>query len=71
MMDTVLDIGLNDDVAKGMIEATGNARFVFDSYRRLLQMFGAVVLGVGDEHFEHVLSRPHAGQGDQRRRTRR
>ena len=56
MMDTVLDIGLNDEVAKGMIEATGDERFVLDSYRRLIQMFGGVVLGVADEAFESVLA---------------
>ena len=45
MMDTVLNIGLNDETAAGMIKLTGNARFVNDSYRRLIQMFGSVVLG--------------------------
>ncbi len=56
MMDTVLDIGLNDEVSEGMIELTGNEHFVFDSYRRLIQMFGTVVLGVRDEPFEDVLA---------------
>ncbi len=56
MMDTVLDIGLNDEVVEGMIRATGNERFVLDSYRRLIQMFGSVVMGVADEHFERVLT---------------
>ena len=55
MMDTVLNIGLNDETAKGMIALTGNERFVFDSYRRLVQMFGSVVLGIRDEAFEDVL----------------
>ncbi len=55
MMDTVLDIGLNPAVVEGMIAATGDARFVMDSYRRLIQMFGGVVLGVADERFEAVL----------------
>jgi pyruvate, orthophosphate dikinase len=55
MMDTVLDIGLNDLVVEGMIAATGDARFVLDSYRRLIQMFGSVVLGVADQAFESVL----------------
>jgi pyruvate,orthophosphate dikinase len=55
MMDTVLNIGLNDETALGMVKLTGNERFVYDSYRRLVQMFGAVVLGVDDEHFEKVL----------------
>ncbi len=56
MMDTVLDIGLNDEVVEGMIKATNDERFVLDSYRRLIQMFGGVVLGVADEAFEAVLS---------------
>ncbi len=55
MMDTVLNIGLNDNTAKGMVELTENKRFVYDSYRRLIQMFGSVVLGISDEAFEEVL----------------
>jgi len=55
MMDTVLNIGLNDDTALGMVKLTNNERFVYDSYRRLVQMFGSVVLNVDDEHFEKVL----------------
>ncbi len=56
MMDTVLNIGLNDETAKGMIELTGDARFVYDSYRRLVQMFGSVVMGVSDVPFEEVIT---------------
>ncbi len=55
MMDTVLNIGLNDETAKGMVELTGNERFVYDSYRRLIQMFGSVVLEISDEAFEHPM----------------
>jgi pyruvate, orthophosphate dikinase len=55
MMDTVLNIGLNDAVAEGLIAQTGDARFVHDAYRRLVQMFATVVLGLPDEPFEHVL----------------
>ena len=55
MMDTVLNIGLNDETALGMVKLTNNERFVFDSYRRLIQMFGSVVLGMPDEAFEDVL----------------
>jgi pyruvate,orthophosphate dikinase len=55
MMDTVLNLGLNDETAEGMVELTGNERFVYDSYRRLIQMFGSVVLGIPDEAFEEVL----------------
>ncbi len=63
MMDTVLNIGLNDEVVNGMIEKTGDPHFVFDSYRRLIQMFGSVVLGIRDEPFEHVLERARAERG--------
>ena len=57
MMDTVLNIGLNEETCQGMIALTSNPRFVFDSYRRLIQMFGSVVMGIADEPFEEVLSR--------------
>ena len=63
MMDTVLNIGLNDETAKGMVELTGNPRFVADAYRRLVQMFGSVVLGVDDEAFEEVLNEYKAKKG--------
>jgi pyruvate,orthophosphate dikinase len=55
MMDTVLNLGLNDETAKGMVALTGDERFVYDAYRRLVQMFGSVVLGIDDEAFEDVL----------------
>jgi pyruvate,orthophosphate dikinase len=55
MMDTVLNIGLNDETAKGMVELTSDPRFVYDSYRRLVQMFGSVVMEVPDELFEEVI----------------
>jgi pyruvate, orthophosphate dikinase len=55
MMDTVLNLGLNDAVAEGMIKLTGNERFVWDAYRRFIMMFGDVVMGVEREHFEHCL----------------
>jgi len=55
MMDTVLNIGLNDETARGMVKLTKNERFVYDSYRRLIQMFGSVVLGIEDEAFEKHL----------------
>lgn len=63
MMDTVLNIGLNDEVVVGLIERTQDSRFVCDSYRRLVQMFGAVVLGVPDEPFEEVLTRYRTESG--------
>ncbi|MEO8276850.1 MAG: pyruvate, phosphate dikinase [Thermoanaerobaculia bacterium] len=63
MMDTVLNIGMNDAVSAGLELATGDARFVFDSFRRLVQMFGTVVMELADEPFEEVLTaaRQHAG----------
>ncbi len=63
MMDTVLNIGLNDETAQGMIELTGDERFVYDSYRRLVQMFGSVVMGVPDEPFEDVLEEYRSRRG--------
>jgi pyruvate,orthophosphate dikinase len=55
MMDTVLNLGLNDETVQGVIRLTGNERFAYDSYRRFIQMFSNVVLGVRGEHFEHIL----------------
>ena len=56
MMDTILNLGLNDAVAEGLVGRTNDARFVFDAYRRLVQMFGSVVLGVPDEVFEAIIT---------------
>ncbi|MHC4658626.1 MAG: pyruvate, phosphate dikinase [Planctomycetota bacterium] len=55
MMDTVLNLGLNDDVIEGIIKKTGNPRFAYDIYRRFIDMFGDVVMGCDHEHFEHVI----------------
>lgn len=55
MMDTVLNIGMNDQTAAGLVKLTGDERFVYDSYRRLVEMFGEVVLGIPDEEFEEPL----------------
>ena len=55
MMDTVLNIGLNDETVKGLIAKSGNERFAYDSYRRLVQMYGDVVMGVEGEKFEHAI----------------
>ena len=52
MMDTVLNLGLNDNAVEGLAEATGNERFAYDSYRRLLNMYGDVVMGVDHHAFE-------------------
>ncbi len=57
MMDTVLNIGLNDKTVEGMAQLTGNPRFAYDSYRRLIQMFGEVVMGLDDEVFEEPLDK--------------
>ncbi len=55
MMDTVLNLGLNDDVAQGLAALTGNERFAQDAYRRFIQLFGKIVLGVEGDVFEHAL----------------
>ncbi len=55
MMDTVLNLGLNDSTVAGLAERTGDARFAYDSYRRFIQMYGDVVLGVEHYQFEDVL----------------
>ncbi|HUM13193.1 MAG TPA: pyruvate, phosphate dikinase [Myxococcaceae bacterium] len=56
MMDTVLNIGLNAETVEGLAALTGDGRFAWDAYRRLIQMYGTVVLGVRDEPFEQVLA---------------
>jgi pyruvate,orthophosphate dikinase len=63
MMDTILNLGLNDDVVEGMIEKTDNPRFVNDAYRRLIQMFGNVVLGVEMKLFDSVVEGLKEKQG--------
>jgi pyruvate,orthophosphate dikinase len=57
MMDTILDVGLNDASVIGLAKATGRERFAWDSYRRLVQMYGATVLGIDSARFEDVLTR--------------
>ncbi len=56
MMDTILNLGLNDETVDGMARKTGNARFAYDSYRRFISMFGDVVMGVDPQLFEDALS---------------
>ena len=63
MMDTVLNIGLNDATAKGLVKITDNERFVYDAYRRLIAMFGAVVLGIEDKKFEKALDEAKKARG--------
>jgi len=55
MMDTVLNLGINDEAIKGLEEITGNKRFAWDSYRRFIQMFGNVVMGIESEEFGKIL----------------
>ncbi|MFJ8942592.1 pyruvate, phosphate dikinase [Streptomyces sp. NPDC102395] len=56
MMDTILDIGLNDETVLGLAKSSGNERFAWDSYRRLVQMFGSTVMGVAGERFEDAMT---------------
>jgi pyruvate,orthophosphate dikinase len=63
MMDTVLNLGLNDEIAEGMIKLTSDARFVYDAYRRLIQMFGSVVMGIADEPFEDLITEAKQKKG--------
>jgi pyruvate,orthophosphate dikinase len=57
MMDTVLNLGLNDQTAEGLAKKTQNERFVYDSYRRFVQMFGNVVLGIDKSEFEGIIQK--------------
>ncbi|MBR3199250.1 MAG: pyruvate, phosphate dikinase [Bacilli bacterium] len=63
MMDTVLNLGMNDEVAKGFSKITKNERFVFDSYRRFIQMFADVVKGFPKSDFEHQFDRIKEAKG--------
>ncbi len=63
MMDTVLNLGLNEETLKGLAALTGNERFAFDAYRRFIQMFGKIVLGIEGELFEHSLSEAKRAAG--------
>ena len=56
MMDTILNLGLNDKAVEGLAKKTGNPRFAYDSYRRFIQMYGDVVLEVPHDDFEHALA---------------
>ncbi len=63
MMNTILNIGLNDEVVEGLSKLTGNPRFAWDSYRRLVEMFGTTVSGLDDEVFEHPLAEYKENKG--------
>ncbi|MGH7198335.1 MAG: pyruvate, phosphate dikinase [Candidatus Omnitrophota bacterium] len=56
MMDTILNLGLNDETVRGLIQKSGNERFAYDAYRRFIQMFSNVVLELGHHNFEHILA---------------
>src|SRR5665213_337056 len=63
MMDTVLNLGLNDRTVVGLVKKSGDERFAYDSYRRFIQMYAQVVLGVDHHHFEDVIERQKLATG--------
>ena len=63
MMETVLNIGLSDQSVHGLAKQAGSERFAWDSYRRLIQMFGKTVLDIDGEHFEHVMDQAKQAKG--------
>src|SRR6201994_2387961 len=63
MMDTVLNLGLNDETVEAVAKKSGDRRFAYDSYRRFITMYSDVVLGVGHEHFEELLDHHKERQG--------
>ncbi|CAN7460607.1 pyruvate, phosphate dikinase [Rhizobium sp. LjRoot254] len=63
MMDTVLNLGLNDETVAALAEDTGDARFAWDSYRRFIEMYGGVVMGLGQDVFEEILEDEKARLG--------
>src|SRR3954447_8127680 len=60
MMNTILNLGLNDATTEGLVRLTNNPRFAYDCYRRFIQMFGEVAMGVEMEHFDHVFDQRKA-----------
>ncbi len=63
MMDTVLNLGLNDESVKGLAQVTNDERFAYDSYRRFISMYGRIVLGIDGHHFEHGLEQAKVAAG--------
>ena len=63
MMDTVLNIGLSDESVDGLAKQSGNERFAWDAYRRLIQMFGKTVLDIDGAHFEHAIDAAKKAKG--------
>ena len=57
MMDTILNLGLNPETVEGLGHLTNNKRFAFDSYRRFVQLFGKIALGVSDELYDHAMNK--------------
>ena len=73
MMDTVLNLGLNDRAVEGLARQSGDERFAYDSYRRFIQMYGQVVLGIEHHHFEELIEdhKLDSGQTPRHRALRR
>ena len=72
MLDTVLNLGLNDESVEGLARTTGNERFAWDSYRRFVQMFGNVCRGIPGERYEDLIKEQKSDAGVKRgRRARR
>jgi len=63
MMDTVLNLGINDDILESLIQSSKNPRWAYDTYRRFIQMFSDVVMGVDGERFEHALTKLKEAKG--------
>ena len=63
MMDTILNLGLNDTAVEALAKKTNNPRFALDSYRRFIQLFGKVVFGVNDKKFDEILEDAKKKQG--------
>jgi len=57
MMDTILNLGLNDETIEGLIQITSDGRFAYDAYRRFIQLFGKIALGLDEKDFDHILNR--------------
>ncbi len=57
MMDTILNLGLNDTTIEGLIQITSDGRFAYDAYRRFIQLFGKIALGVDEKEFDHILNK--------------
>ena len=62
-MDTILNLGMNEDALKGLAEATGNERFAWDSYQRFIHMFANVVMEIPKDKFEHILTAKKQARG--------